>query len=154
METTAALVYDKAKYHYGGQFPPDQTIEQAMVHTGLYLGWIIDTELFGGELAEDQEAIGAFKARQITGVQVYQKHNGCFTESMLNDEGNAFSQFYYDIECGRYLADYEDTLCQDLPSLYHVKDTWENYHRIKAVIDTRFLGWKKRSGPKPWVFWK
>ena len=154
METTEAIVYDKAKYHHGGQFPPDQTIEQAMVHTGMYLGWIIDTGLYSEELAEDQETIGAFKARKMSGPQVYQKYNGCFTEGMLNDEGNAFSQFYYDIECGRYLADYEDTLCQGLPSLYHVKDTWENYYRIKAVIDTRFLGWKKRSGPKPWVFWK
>ena len=149
-----AKVYDKAKYHCGGQFPPDQTIEQAMVHTGMYLGWIIDTELYSVELAEDRETIDAFKARKITGPQVYQKRSGCFTESMLNDEGNAFSQFYYDIEFGRYLADYEDTLCQDLPSLYHVKDTWENYYRIKAVIDTRFLGWKKRNAPKPWVFWK
>jgi hypothetical protein len=90
----------------------------------------------------------------MTGPQVYEKHNGCFTDDMLNDEGNAFSQFYYDIDCGRYLADYEDTLCQDLPSLYHVKDTWANYYRIKAAIDTRFLDWKKRNQPKPWEFWK
>ena len=154
METTEIIVYDKAKYHCGGQFPPDQTIEQAMVHTGMYLGWIIDTGLYSEEFAQDQAAIDAFKARTMTGPQVYQKHDGCFTGDMLNDEGNAFSQFYYDIEYGRYLADYEDTLCQNLPSLYHVKDTWENYNRIKAVIDTRFLGWKKKSGPKPWLFWK
>jgi hypothetical protein len=147
-------VYDKAKYHYGGQFPPDQTIEQAMVHTGMYLGWIIDTELYSGELAEERGTIDAFKERKITGPEVYRRCGACFTESMLNEEGNAFSQFYFDIENGRYLADYEDTLCQELRSLYHVKDTWENYNRIKAVIDTRFLGWKKRSAPKPWVFWR
>ena len=147
-------VYDKAKYHYGGQFHPSQTMEQALVHTGMYLGWIIDTGLYSEELAEDQETIGAFKAREITGPQVYQKYNGCFTGSMLNDEGNSFSQFYFDIECGRYLADYEDALCQGLPSLYHVKDTWENYGKIKAVIDMRFLEWKKKSKPKPWIFWK
>lgn len=92
METTAAIVYDKAKYHYGGQFPPDQTIEQAMVHTGMYLGWVIDTELYSGELAEERETIDAFKARRITGPEVYRRCGACFTESMLNEEGNAFSQ--------------------------------------------------------------
>lgn len=154
MTVKEVKVYDKAKYHYGGQFPPDQTIEQATVHTGMYLGWIIDMGLYSEELASETEMIDAFKDRKMTGPQMYQKCNGCFTESMLNEEGNAFSQFYYDIEIGRYLADYEDTLCQDLPSLYHVKDSWENYYRIKAVIDTRFLGWKKKTAPKPWVFWK
>ena len=147
-------VYDKAKYHYGGQFHPNQTMEQALVHTGMYLGWIIDTGLYSEELAEDQETIGAFMAREITGPQVYQKYNGCFTGNMLNNEGNSFSQFYFDIESGRYLADYEDTLCQDLPSRYHVKDTWENYHKIKAVIDMRYLECKQKSKPKPWIFWK
>ena len=154
MDVKEIKVYDKAKYHYGGQFPPNQTIEQALVHTGMYLGWIIDTGLYSEEFAEDQETISAFKARKMTGAQVYQKHNGCFTDNMLNDEGNLFSQFYFDIESGRYLADYEDTLCQDLPSLYRVKDTWENYRRIKAVIDAKFLGWKKKSKPNPWIFWK
>ena len=64
-------VYDKAKYHYGGQFPPNQTMEQALVHTGMYLGWIIDTGLYSETFAEDQETIRAFKAREITGPQVY-----------------------------------------------------------------------------------
>ena len=32
------VVYDKAKYHYGGDFPEDLPDEQAFVHTDLYLG--------------------------------------------------------------------------------------------------------------------
>jgi hypothetical protein len=62
--------------------------------------------------------------------------------------------FLFDIENGRYLADYEDTLCKGLPSLYHVKDTWDNYYKIKVIMDARFLTWKKKSKPKPWIFWK
>jgi len=87
----------------------------------MYLGWIIDTGLYSEEFAQDQETIGAFTAREITGPQVYQKYNACLHGSMLNDEGNSFSQFYFDIECGRYLADYEDTLCQRLALLLSCK---------------------------------
>ena len=29
-----------AKYHYGRQVPPDQTMEQASVHARMYLGWM------------------------------------------------------------------------------------------------------------------
>ena len=36
------FVYDKAKYHYSGDYPPDLPDEQAFVHTGFYLAWIID----------------------------------------------------------------------------------------------------------------
>jgi hypothetical protein len=154
MIVKVAKVYDKAKYHYGGQFPPDQTMEQALVHTGMYLGWVIDAGLYSEEFSHDQELISEFRARRLTGPEVYKRCDACFTENMLNEEGNAFSQFYFDIENGRYLADYEDTLCKGLPSLYHVKDTWENYYKLKPVIDLRFSDWKKRHRAKPWIFWK
>ncbi|MDM5319251.1 hypothetical protein RGT17_02390 [Bacillus altitudinis] len=39
------IVYDKAKYHYDGEFPKDLSIEQAFVHTGMFLGWIIDKKI-------------------------------------------------------------------------------------------------------------
>jgi len=32
-----AIVYDKAKWHYGGDYPKDLPIEQAFVHTGMFL---------------------------------------------------------------------------------------------------------------------
>jgi hypothetical protein len=57
MIVKVAKVYDKAKYHYGGQFPPDQTMEQALVHTGMYLGWVIDAGLYSEEFSHDQELI-------------------------------------------------------------------------------------------------
>ena len=33
-------MYDRAKWHYGGQFPSDRPISQAYVHIGMYLTWI------------------------------------------------------------------------------------------------------------------
>jgi hypothetical protein len=46
------VVYDKAKYHYDGKFPPELPTEQAFVHTGLYLGWLVDLNLYSADFAE------------------------------------------------------------------------------------------------------
>ena len=35
-------IYDNAKSHFLGNFPDSLPIEQAYVHIGMYLGWIID----------------------------------------------------------------------------------------------------------------
>lgn len=40
------IIYDKAKYHYEGDFPQELPMEQAFVHTGMFLGWVIDNNLF------------------------------------------------------------------------------------------------------------
>jgi hypothetical protein len=59
-------------------------------------------------------------------------------DDMLNGEGKAFSQAYFDFERGPFLVDYEQLLGKSLPTLYHVADTWENYDLLKARIDERF----------------
>ena len=38
-------VYDKAKYHSGGNFPEELDQFQSFVHTGMYVGWLIDNDL-------------------------------------------------------------------------------------------------------------
>ena len=40
-----SIVFDKAKWHYEGNFPGDLDERQAFVHTGMFLGWIIDKDL-------------------------------------------------------------------------------------------------------------
>jgi hypothetical protein len=69
---------------------------------------------------------------------------------MLNDDGNAFSKTYYAPE-DLYFRDYHATLALDLPSDYHAADTWENYDRLKATIDRRYIEWQqsKRSVKRP-----
>jgi hypothetical protein len=148
-------VYDKAKYHYGGDFPEGLPDDQAFVHTGLYLGWIIDRDLYSDQFREDSaEAITRFKAREITGPEVYESWDGCLIDFMLNDEGNAFSREYFDFDSGRYLADYEEMLCGALPTMYHVDNTWENYDRLRPRLDQRYDEWRRSRDVKPWQFWK
>jgi hypothetical protein len=142
------VVYDKAKYHTGGDYPPELPADQAFVHTGFYLGWVIERGLTSAEFAEYAgEQIAAFRARARTGPEVYEWCDGALLDDMLSAEGNAFSEAYFDFSRGRFLADYEELLAEDLPSLYHVADTWENYERLKERLDARYSEWKAGGGP-------
>ena len=136
------IVYDKAKYHYEGDFPQELPMEQAFVHTGMFLGWIIDNHLFSDEfLEETEEEINKFKLRKMTGTQVYMFWDGVLSDDMLNDEGNQFAIDYFDFEKGLYLDDYDDVFLE-CDTLYQVQDTWGNYFKLKEVIDTRYKEWK------------
>ena len=119
------IVYDKAKYHYEGDFPQELPMEQAFVHTGMFLGWIIDNHLFSDEfLEETEEEINKFKLRKMTGTQVYMFWDGVLSDDMLNDEGNQFAIDYFDFEKGLYLDDYDDVFLE-CDTLYQVQDTGE-----------------------------
>lgn len=138
------VVYDKAKYHYQGEFPNDISTNQAFVHTGMFLGWIIDNNLFSEEFGEEtQTEINKFKQRDISGTQIYKLWDGVLADDMLNDEGNKFATCYFDFEIGLYLKDYEEAF-QNLATLYHVNDNWENYFKIKEVIDRRYKEYKNK----------
>ncbi|CEY28937.1 Uncharacterised protein [Streptococcus pneumoniae] len=118
-------------------------MEQAFVHTGMFLGWIIDNHLFSDEfLEETEEEINKFKLRKMTGTQVYMFWDGVLSDDMLNDEGNQFAIDYFDFEKGLYLDDYDDVFLE-CDTLYQVQDTWGNYFKLKEVIDTRYKEWKK-----------
>ena len=138
-------VYDKAKYHSDIDFPKGLPRKQAFVHTGMFVGWLIEHDMIAKDFLEETQG---FKERKITGAQVYEAWDGCLTSQALTDEGNAFAKYYYagaDGLGGPYFEDYEAALVGDLPSLYHVKDTWENYDVIKKKIDQRYEAWKKQA---------
>ncbi|WP_155591068.1 hypothetical protein [Lysinibacillus cavernae] len=141
------VVYDKAKYQIEGDFPDGIAFEQAYVHTGMFLGWIVDHQLYSEEFEEDAlDEIEKFKTRHVTGPQLYQAWDGVLADDMLNDEGNAFAQSYFDFEQGLFLQDYDNVL-SGYDSFYHVEDTWENYFKIKEKMDQRFQEWKKAKDP-------
>jgi hypothetical protein len=141
------VVYDKAKYH-------DETISsmeldehQAFVHTGMFLGWLIERNLCSDEfLRDNEEVINSFKNRLMTGSQVYAHNDGVLIDDMLNEEGNAFAQFYFDFDEGQFLNDWRQFMCVGLPSEFNVQDTWENYDKIKFIIHQRYMEWKQVAG--------
>ena len=145
---TKPIVYDKAKYHYDGEFPSDLDMEQGFVHTGMFLGWLIDRDLYSEWFGKELSGyIVSFKKRELTGAQVFEACDGVFMDTMLNDEGNEFAQHYFDFEHGSYLKDYAELFARDLPSIYHVQDSWDNYAKLKKRIDKRYWKWQaERAG--------
>ena len=136
------FIYDDVSYHIEGNWPEDLELKQAYVHTGFYIGWLIDADLVSQLFKDDfGNEIRLFKNREITGPELYQKIDRRFASDMLNDDGNAFTNYYFDFEQGQYLNDYGHLLANICPSAYHVEDTWEHYKRIAKRIQEQHDYW-------------
>ena len=137
------MAYDRADWHYGRNCPAGLPPENGGTHIGMFLAWAIMNSL-ERELhrQEASASLAAVRARQMTGREfLFKACDEKFRDADLCDEGNAFAKDYYNPPEG-YLEDYDRTLGGDLPSLYHVEDTWQNYDQIAAVISQRFNEWK------------
>ena len=143
-------VYDKAKWHFGGDFPTDLDDFQGYVHTGMFLGWLIDKDLISDDFKENNKTeIQEFRNRKMTGSQVFEKCcDGVLMIEDINELGNRFSLSYFDFQTGQYLTDYENALLKGKPSLYNVDDTWDNYAVIKLFIEKRFADWNDKNSKK------
>ncbi len=138
------MKYDDASWHSGGDFPSDLPAEAGATHIGMYLAWLLLQGMASEELAEDaEEDLQALPERSTTpGLSLLQCSDGKFVDDLISDEANAFTAAYYDLENGQYLEDYEEQLGAEVPSLYHVADTWENFDRLAPVIAQRFAAWQ------------
>ena len=143
-------VYDKAKWHFRGEFPEELDVFQGYVHTGIYLTWIIENGLFdtnNDELLNSE--IAKVKKREITGAKFFEQNlDGVLMDDDLTELGNEFTYKYY--EKGSFLEDYSRTLGTDLPTLYHIQNNWTNYDKFKPILDKRFRRWEKSKKPNWW----
>jgi len=139
------LKYDDASWHNGGDFPKDLPDEAGATHTGMFVAWALLAGLSGDIHTEEYpEGVEKLRSRSITPGQFFlEACDGKFTDEDLNDEGNAFAQEYFEFESGSYLEDYGRLLAEDLPSQYHVQDTWTNFDKLRPVLDKRFDDWRR-----------
>jgi hypothetical protein len=139
-------IYDNAKTHFLGNFPDNLPIEQAYVHIGMYLGWIIENDLYSEYFEDEAEIqIFRFKRREISCTILSEIWDGYLGHELFSKEGNMFTYYYYG--GGLYKGDYDQTLVQQLPSIYHVDDSWENYGTMAKTISMRYNDWKKLVNP-------
>jgi hypothetical protein len=145
------MKYDDASWHYDGDFPSSLPIEAGATHIGMFVAWGM-LNGFAGELhtGEFPDELDALKSRKTSPGQFV--INACdekFTDEEFNDEGNAFALAYFgeNVGMGQYIVDYEETLGNGLPTLYHIKDSWENYDKLAPLIDQRFNEWKEGKLP-------
>jgi len=111
----------------------------------MFVAWCMLHDLaWSLPVNEFPDDLNALKERRVTpGRLVIDACDEKFTDDELNDEGNAFATAYFGPPKARrqYLTDYEETLSDEL-SLYHIKDSWENYEKLSPVIERRFVEWK------------
>lgn len=150
-------VYDKAKWHYGAKnVPSDVTELQGGTHIAFYLRWCIEHDFCSEELLEDfDREIALIKQGKLSCREFFKSIDGVLSTDELNEEAVLFSNAYYtsgDTEFAKthnwYLGDYTDFETSlfgsdhiDNAYLY-IEDTEENYQRIKAIIEQRFLEFK------------
>lgn len=146
---TKDIVFDKAKWHINDNFPKDLDLHQSYVHSGLFICWLIDKGLFEDEFkTENSIGINFLLARQIAPSQFYSDYlDGVFDAAGMTQEAIKFTTEYFDFEKGNYVTDYLATLdpLDKLASIFHVTDTWENYDKLKSIIDKRYLEWRKAN---------
>jgi hypothetical protein len=133
-------VYDLAKNHFLGDFPASLPIEKAYLHIGIYMGWIIDNDLYS-EYFEDEASteIYRFKRRDIGCIILAEIWNGALSHELFNDDTNLFTFYYY--AGGIFKKDYTEVLVKSHKTIYHVDDTWENYNKISKRISERYEEW-------------
>ena len=142
------MKYDDATWHSGGNFPPDLPPSAAGTHTGMFMAWAflsgMASRIAAANLAERMHQL---ESRAVTpGAFYLETCGGKFLDEDLNEEGNAFARAYFDFADGQYLADYDATLGSDLGDIYRVADTWENFDRLKGILDSRYREWKAQVG--------
>jgi len=144
------VVYDKASYHYTGNYPSDLDPDQAFVHIGMFFGWLCERKLLTNEMLDDFPLqVALFLNRKITGPQLIRIAGGVITSDMLNEMGNAFCSAYFCHPSGGFVRDYFDVLAKDLPSIYHVSDTWINYEMLRNCMDSRYQQYLSENGHDP-----
>ena len=142
-------VYDKAKWHHDAEeYPRGLPNEQAHVHIGFVLAWLVKSQLISALFRDDfQDEITQVERRTLTGPALLRIADGALVDDMVTDEAAQFLLQYYSPESGGFWGDYES--CFDtgsLESVYHVVDTWENCDAFSAVLDARFSAWRAGGG--------
>ena len=147
------MIYDRAEWHYQGDYPNDLPPQNGGTHIGMFFAWLINQHMESESLAiEHSTELDAIRQRTLSGREfVASQRDGELASADLGDNANAFARDYFSSD--RYFQDYADTLVGSLPSLYHVDDSWVNYDRMAACINARYEAWQQQHRSPWWRFW-
>jgi hypothetical protein len=138
------MTYDKAKYHFEGDFPSDLPDEQAYLHAGMFLGWLCAKSLVRAEFREDfEDEISRFERGELNCASLFRLVGGVLADDMLSNKVIPFVDFYYG-EKRRYFVDYADVFSGHA-TIYHVTDNTENFRKLSKRLNERFEKWQADS---------
>jgi hypothetical protein len=147
-ETPEVLEYDDWTWHTEGMFPKDQPPEQAYVHIGVFVAWLLERDMLDAAWvarAGVKRAIDGIADRSETPCVLRDMTAGRLVGDMLSPEGQAFSSAYYAPEYG-YNRDWRNAFGHKADH-YAVPDAWETFDRIAPVIDRRYAAWVTGGRP-------
>lgn len=143
-EVENKYVFDKAKYHSDSVDQLGLEEEQAFVHTGLFVAWLINHNLMSDFFMEETGGeIQQLKSRKISPSTMYMNWDGVFIGEMLNKEGFNFALSYFDFERGTYMQDYEKIFKVTGNQVFGIKDSWDNYDQLEPSINAAYERWRK-----------
>jgi len=136
-------VYDKAKWHYEHRtYPAGLDESQGYLYGGFYLAWAAAHGHLSDDFLHDFGAtVEQLVNRTITPAAAYEVIDGVLTTDTFNDRGNAFADYLFESDSADYYGLFEEVLTTDLPSPYHVEDSWENYDKLAPVLDRVYQEW-------------
>ena len=153
----SVMAYDRLDCHSGADYNADLPEENGGIHIGMFLAWAFGRGLVGAFHREESTSyLERLERREITGLDILlEACDGKFWEEDLDERGNAFAVDYYEdqsdfaAQYGSYLNDYCDVFNRhaeeqgfEYASLYHVENNWDNFERLKAVLDERYAQWE------------
>ena len=142
------MKYDDASWHYGGEFPKGLPRRNGGTHIGMFLAWMIERGLTNEEhQLEAPKELASVRAHKMTGTSfLFAVCDEKLTVDDFSVEGNRFARAYFQ---GDYSDDYMRLFkVKDDGSIYTVADTWENYDRLRPVIDRAYEAFLKKKTAK------
>lgn len=132
--------YDKAEWHEDGALAAGQPVGRAFAHIGLYLAWLIRHDLHNPDFIRSDWA-AAVNAGEMSGSALSDAVDCAMVSDVMNAEGRAFSDAYYQT----YLEDYGATFAESPDD--GLPDDDASYGRIASVIDARYQAWVEQGRP-------
>jgi len=152
------MAIDRMDWHYGeDNYPKDLPPENGGTHIGMYLAFVFSQGMAGEiHVEESINSLEKLKRREITGLDfLIHECDEKFWDEDLNEEGEAFTLDYYQQDSafakqfGWYMQDYCNVFNAhaaaqgfEYPSTYHVENTWQNFERLKPILDKRLQQWR------------
>ncbi|MDA1196120.1 MAG: hypothetical protein O2894_13195, partial [Planctomycetota bacterium] len=124
-----ARTYDDETWHRA-RLPGDLPRKAAATHLGMFVAWCAARGLLSPwHGAFDPDRPGRLTRREFSGRDYLLDHmGGKLEDEHLTAAGQVFASQY--VASGRYLGEYQKALAADLPSVYHVEDTWSAFDRL------------------------
>lgn len=139
-EMTSNNIVDNVRDYFGTEFPDEVSLDQAYLHMGIFMGWVIKNDLYSDDYEDEYGSqIIHFVNNEISPIILAESLDGIIEYSLFKEILKPFVRHYY--VSGQYLKDYKETLSVNLDSMFHVQDNRDNFNQMKIIISNRYKSW-------------